>query len=86
MDSWEIHYYGVLQSFRLGPLGIAHALDFLLLFFVLGLYFFKEELVKDEALFLFSSFVVCVLLLYTPNPPRALACTKGNPDEFLYYI
>lgn len=27
-------------------------------------------------------FVVCVLLLYTPNPPRALACTKGNPDEF----
>ena len=56
---------------------------FFYFFFVLGLsFFFKEELVKDGALFLFSSFVVCVLLLYTPNPPRALACTKGNPDEF----
>lgn len=32
--------------------------------------------------FSLSSFVVCVLLLYTPDPPRALACTKGNPDEF----
>ena len=80
MDSWEIHYYGVLQSFRLGPLGIAHALDFLLLFFVLGLYsFFKEELVKDEALFLFSSFVVCVLLLYTPQPTQGSCMYEGQP-------
>jgi hypothetical protein len=25
---------------------------------------------------------MCATVVYPPNPPRALACTKGNPDEF----
>lgn len=41
--------------------------------------FFKEELVKDEALFLFSSFVVCVLLLYTPQPTQGSCMYEGQP-------
>lgn len=24
---------------------------------------------------------MCATVVYPPNPPRALACTKGNPDE-----
>ena len=88
MDSWEIHYYGVLQSFRLGALGLPT--PWILFLFsssfslCLDYNFLKGELAKDEAPFLSSSLFFCCMcatVVYPPNPPRALACTKGNPDE-----
>ena len=48
----------------------------------LGYAFLKEELVEDEALSLFFC-CICATVVYPPNPPRALECMKGNPDEFI---
>ena len=64
----------------------AYALDFLLFFFVLGFYFSKGRAGEVTASIL-SSFVVCVLLLYTPRThPGPLHVRMATRMSFLYYI
>lgn len=80
MDSWEIHYYGVLQSFRLGPLGIAHALDFLLLFICAWvILFFKRGAVEGwSSLSLFFFCCMCATVVY-PQPTQGSCMYEGQP-------
>ena len=88
MDSWEIHYYGVLQSFRLGGFGFTNALNYSpLSSFSLCLdhTFLKGELAKDEAPFLSSSLFFCCMcatVVYPPTHPGLLHVRRATRMSF----
>lgn len=88
MDSWEIHYYGVLQSFRLGGFGFTNALNYFpLSSFSLCLdhTFLKGELAKDEAPFLSSSLFFCCMcatVVYPQTPPGLLHVRRATRMRF----
>ena len=66
-------------------IGIANALDyfpffFFFFFFVLGIYLFERGAGERWISLSLSSFVVCVLLLYTPPKPTQGSCMyEGQP-------